>query len=71
MADKVVTYRTDIIEDGSGKYHWVYELPMLKSFFLLFEVWKVLLLAALIVGILLSVLVLIAGDGLKDVLFSF
>ena len=71
MADKVVTYRTDIIEDGSGKYRWVYELPMLKSFFLLFEVWKVLLLAALIVGILLSVLVLIAGDGLKDVLFSF
>ena len=71
MADKVVTYRTDIIEDGSGKYRWVYELPMLKSFFLLFEVWKVLLLAALIVGILLSVLALIAGDGLKDVLFSF
>ena len=38
----------DIVQCGDGTYRWIYELPMRKSFFLLFEVWRVLLIAGLI-----------------------
>ena len=71
MADKVVTYRTDILEDGSGKYRWVYEQNMLKAFFLLFEAWKVLALGAAVVGFFMSRISLIEGDGLEGMLFGF
>ena len=35
-----------INKDENNTYRWIYEQPMLKSFFLLYEVWRVLLLAA-------------------------
>ena len=37
MPGNTPAYRTDIFTDNSGKYRWVYELPMLKCFFLLFQ----------------------------------
>ncbi len=60
-----------VLQDFSGTYRWVYELPMLKSFFLLFEVWKVLSGAALAVALFASVISLISGDGLQGILNSF
>ena len=57
-----------IVEDNRGKYLWVYELPMLKSFFLLFEVWKVLAIGALAVFAILFMLALVGGKGLDGVL---
>ena len=50
-------------EYGDGKYRWVAELPMLKSFFLLFEVWKVLGIGALAVALLGAAVSLIGGNG--------
>ena len=57
-----------IVMDNKGKYRWVYELPMRKSFFLLFEVWKVLGFAALIVMLFGTVLTLFDGTGLSSAL---
>ena len=71
MADNIPAYRTDIFEDRSGKYRWVYELPMLKVFFLLFEVWKVLAMSAFIVGAFMAIVTLIEGDGFEGLLFSY
>ena len=59
-----------LFTDQSGKYRWVYELPMMKSFFLLFEVWKVLGLSAMAVMCLTAALNLFEGGGLEGVLFS-
>ena len=42
-----------LCEDGS--YRWVYEQPMLKSLFLLVEVWRVLLIAACIPFLLMII----------------
>ncbi len=36
----------DVLLCNDGTYRWIYELPMRKSFFLLFEVWRALLIAA-------------------------
>ncbi|MBO4872007.1 MAG: hypothetical protein J5496_01140 [Lachnospiraceae bacterium] len=49
----------DVLLCGDGTYRWIYELPMRKSFFLLFEVWRVLLIAA----ILPFLLTVIISDG--------
>lgn len=49
----------DVLLCGDGTYRWIYEQPMMKSFFLLFEVWRVLLIAGL-VPFLITVLV---SDG--------
>ena len=38
----------DVLLCKDGTYRWIYELPMMKSFFLLFEVWRVLLIAAIV-----------------------
>ena len=54
-----------------GKYYWVAELPMLKCFFLLFEVWKVLGISALIVGLFSLIVSLIGGDGLDAFIATF
>ena len=59
---------TGIVADSSGKYRWVYEQPMLKSLFLLMEVWKVLAAAALAVGLFASVISLISGGGVAGIL---
>ena len=54
----------------NGKYRWVYELPMMKSFFLLFEVWKVLALSALAVALFMAIVALFQGNGMDGVIFS-
>ena len=59
-----------LFTDTTGKYRWIYEMPMLKSFFLLFEVWKVLAVAALAVMCLMGILNLFEGGGLQGMLFA-
>ncbi|MBQ3375637.1 MAG: hypothetical protein IJG49_04425 [Erysipelotrichaceae bacterium] len=59
-----------LFADYKGKYRWVYELPMLKSFFLLFEVWKVLGLSAMIVVFFMSVVSLVQGGGPSAMIFN-
>lgn len=59
-----------IVVDNNGKYRWVYEQPMLKSFFLLFEVWRVLVLAGVIVSAFMAIIGLIEGNGFQGVLFA-
>ncbi len=44
-----------VVKCSDGKYRWVYEQPMLKSLFLLMEVWRVLLIAALIPFVVLLI----------------
>ena len=57
-----------IMKDTGGKYRWVYELPMLKSLFLLLEVWKALGLAVAAVAIIGTVVSLLSGGGADGVL---
>ncbi len=59
-----------VFEDGTGKMKWVYELPMLKSLFLLFEVWKVLAISAAVVALFMTVFNLIRGEGFEGLLGS-
>lgn len=59
-----------LFADYKGKYRWVYELSMLKSFFLLFEVWKVLGLSAMIVVFFMSVVSLVQGGGPSAMIFN-
>ena len=70
MPGNTPAYRTDIFTDNSGKYRWVYELPMLKCFFLLFEVWKVLGMSAAVVALFMTIVSLIDGYGLQGLLFA-
>ncbi len=56
--------------DRDGVYRWVYELPMMKSFFLLFEVWRVLILSAGIIVVIMTVINMISGDGLEGAFFA-
>ncbi|MBP5278915.1 MAG: hypothetical protein J6Z03_00390 [Erysipelotrichaceae bacterium] len=64
-------YSENITRDEEGRYYWVYEQPMLKSFFLLFEVWKVLAIAAVIVLVISLFFNLINGEGMEGVIGSF
>lgn len=59
-----------IITLKNDKYTWVYELPMLKSLFILGMVWKVLVIASLIVTLFMTIVGLVEGSGLKSVLFA-
>ena len=70
MPGNTPAYRTDIFTDTSGKYRWVYELPMLKCFFLLFEVWKVLGMSAAVVALFMTIVSMIDGYGLQGLLFA-
>lgn len=45
----------NMLKFNNEKYYWIYELPMTKSFFILFEVWKVLLVSILIINVFLNV----------------
>ncbi|MBQ7063598.1 MAG: zinc ribbon domain-containing protein [Firmicutes bacterium] len=63
----MVLNTNEIILDENGRYHWIYELPMLKSFFLLMEVWKVILMAGAIICFFMILVGLIGGDGLEAV----
>ena len=60
-----------INKDENNTYRWIYEQPMLKSFFLLYEVWRVLLLAAVIICLLMAIFNLFSGEGFKGVLSAF
>ena len=51
--------KDDIVKCSDGTYRWIYEMPMRKSFFLLFEVWRVLLIA----GIAVMLITMIFSDG--------
>ena len=57
-------------DENKGKYRWVYELPMMKSFFLLFEVWKVLALSAGVVALFMAIVSLAKGEGADGVVFA-
>ena len=57
-----------INKDENNTYRWIYEQQMLKSFFLLYEVWRVLLLAAVIICLLMAIFNLFNGEGIKGVL---
>ena len=54
--------------NGTGVCRWVYELPMTKSFFLLFEIWKVLGISAGIIVVFLLVINLLSGNGLDGLI---
>lgn len=66
----VNTKQTGLLTDHSGKYRWIYEMPMMKSFFLLFEVWKAIGMTAFIVFLLLLVIGLITGGGTAGIIGS-
>ena len=51
--------------DSDGVCRWVYELPMAKSFFLLFEIWRVIILSAALIVIVMAVINLLSGNGLQ------
>ena len=59
-----------IMVDNSGKYRWIYDLPMLKSLWLLMEVWKVLGFAAAVIAVFGIVVNLLSGNGLDGALGS-
>lgn len=46
----------------NGRYYWIAELPMGKSFFLLFEVWRVLGIAGLAVLFISFIISLLSGS---------
>ena len=56
------------LRDKDGVYHWICELPMMNSFFLLFEVWRVLFLSAGIIIVIMAVINLCSGQGLDGVI---
>ena len=59
-----------LFKDAGDKYRWVYELPMMKSFFLLFEVWRVLGISAGIIIVLMAITHLFNHEGWQGLLFS-
>lgn len=61
---------TDSILYKTGKYAWISELPMLKSFFLLFEVWRVLFISGAFVGLVNLIAGLFSGSVLDAFIFS-
>ena len=54
-----------VLKDGKGTYRWIYELNMLKSMFLLVEVWKVIAMAAAVVCIFMLLVGIFSGDGIS------
>ena len=58
----------DIVKCDDGTYRWIYELPMLKSLFLLFEVWRVMFLAGIIMGLFMCMMSLIEGEAFLEAL---
>ena len=62
-----VQSKGSLVQFKGNKYRWVYELPMLKSFFLLFEVWKVLFIGSAVVYVLLLIINVAEGKGLGSI----
>ncbi|MBR0451204.1 MAG: zinc ribbon domain-containing protein [Oscillospiraceae bacterium] len=54
-----------VLKDDKGTYRWIYELNMLKSMFLLVEVWKVIAMAAAVVCIFMLLVGVFSGDGIS------
>ena len=54
-------------EDSDGVYRWVSELPMATSFFLLFEIWRVIIFSAVLIIVVTAVINLLSGNGLNGV----
>ena len=61
---------TDSILYKAGKYAWVTEMPMTKSFFILFEVWRVILISCGIIGLISFIIGLFSGNFLESFLFA-
>ncbi len=61
----------EILQDKRGKFLWISEVPMGKSFFLLFEVWKVLGISAAVVWLTMVVTGLLNGNGLGSYAMAF
>ncbi len=59
-----------VLADPNGKYRWVAERPLLKSFFLLLEVWRVLGIAAAVVAVIMIVFGLAGGSSFLESLKS-
>jgi|GEM_PF-614410 len=59
-----------VLKDAKGTYSWIYEMPMLRNMFLLFEVWKVIAVAVAVVAIVMMVMGLIGGNGIAAALSS-
>ena len=59
--------KVNLIKDNEGKYCWIYEMPMMKSFFLLLEVWKVILLSGLILFVFFMLFNLLSGNGFSNI----
>ncbi len=51
--------------DPDGKYRWVYEMPMRNSFFLLFEVWRVFGITAIVIAVFTAILAIVSGDSIQ------
>ena len=64
--DEPVRTESSFQPDPDGKYRWVYEMPMINSFFLLFEVWRVFGITALIIAIFTAILAAISGDSIQS-----
>ncbi len=54
-----------------GVLRWLYEVNMWRNPFILVSVWKILIVAALVPGILMLLIALIEGDGLITALLLF
>ncbi|MBO4538557.1 MAG: hypothetical protein J5694_06840 [Erysipelotrichaceae bacterium] len=57
-----------VLQDFSGTYRWIYELPMKHAFFLLAEVWKVLATSVLVVAGFFSMISYLTGKSLIEAL---
>lgn len=59
-------FSSTLLQDAKGNYCWIYELPMRKSFFLLYDIWKVLGISTLFVLLLMTIIDFYSGDGLTN-----
>ncbi len=69
--EKEKSPRREILQDKRGKFLWISEVPMGKSFFLLFEVWKVLGISAAVVWLIILITGLLSGAGFSSFTTAF
>ena len=58
----------EVSEQKAVPLRWVYEQPMMKSFFLLFEVWKAMGLTGAILILFMIMINLFSGQGLSGII---
>lgn len=61
-------HSSQLIPDEDGVIRWVYEQPMGKSFFLLFEIWRVFAAVGVIMILFTIIITLLSGDSLQSLL---